>query len=114
MIYCLAAQILLQHKTRSDGGITMAQQWNWLDLPMRPALPPPPSTADLYEPAGGEEYIIEMHVPGLESEEIVVEATPESVRVSTEPQKPEESGRTYIRREQATRPWSRVFAFSME
>jgi HSP20 family protein len=81
---------------------------------MRPALPPPPATADLYEPAGGEEYIIEMHVPGLESEEIVVEATPESVRVSTDPQRSEESGRTYIQREQETRSWSRVFEFPME
>jgi HSP20 family protein len=92
----------------------MAQQWNWLDVPMRPALPPPPAKADLYEPAGGEAYIIEMHLPGLKSEEIVVEATPGSVRVSTHPQQAEESGRTYIRREQEIRPWSRLFEFPME
>ena len=92
----------------------MAQQWNWFDVPMRPALPPPPAKADVYEPAGGEEYIIEMHLPGLTSEEIVVEATPESLRVSTHPQQAEESGRTYIQREQEVRPWSRLFEFPME
>jgi HSP20 family molecular chaperone IbpA len=92
----------------------MAPQWNWFDIPMKPALPPPPAKADVYEPAGGETYIIEMHLPGLDSEEIVVEATPGSVRVSTQPQQAEESGRTYIQREQEIRPWSRWFEFPME
>jgi HSP20 family protein len=92
----------------------MAQQWNWFDVPMRPALPPPPAKADVYEPTGGEAYIIEMHLPSLTSEEIVVEAAPESVRVSTHPQQAGESGRTYIQREQEIRPWSRFFEFPME
>jgi HSP20 family molecular chaperone IbpA len=59
----------------------MAQQSSWFDIPMRPALPPPPATADLYETAGGEAYVVKMHVPGVEPEEIVVEATPDSLRV---------------------------------
>jgi HSP20 family molecular chaperone IbpA len=91
-----------------------AQQWNWLDIPMRPALPPPPSTADVYEPAGGEEYVIEMHVPGLKPEEIVVEATPDGLRVSTHPSQEEDSDRMYLQREQENRPWSRFFEFPME
>jgi HSP20 family molecular chaperone IbpA len=98
----------------------MAQQWNWLDIPMRPALPPPPSTADMYEPAGGEEYVIEIHVPGVKPEDIVIEARPEGLRVSTNaPQdeksaQDEKSGRKYILREQEIRRWSRLFEFPME
>ena len=92
----------------------MAQQWNWLNIPMRPALPPPPTTADVYEPAGGEAYVVEMHVPGVKAEEIAVEVTPNSLRVSTDPRQPQDSGRRYIRREQEIRPWSRFFEFPME
>jgi HSP20 family protein len=91
----------------------MAQQWNWLNIPMRPALPPPLATADVYEPAGGEAYIIEMHVPGAKPEEIAIEATPNTLRVSTDPQQPQDSGRRYIQREQEIRPWSRLFEFPM-
>jgi HSP20 family protein len=92
----------------------MAQQWNWLNMPMRPALPPPPTTADLYEPAGGEAYIIEMHVPGVKPEEVMVEAMPESVRVSVNRQQTDDFGRRYILREQDMRSWSRLFEFPME
>jgi HSP20 family molecular chaperone IbpA len=91
----------------------MAQQWNWLNIPMRPALPPPPTTADVYEPAGGEAYVIEMHVPGVKPEEIAIEATPDSLRVTTEPQQPQDSGRRYLQREQEIRPGSRLFEFPM-
>jgi HSP20 family protein len=91
----------------------MAQQWNWLNIPMRPALPPPPTTADVYEPAGGETYIIEMHVPGVKPEEIAIEATPDTLRVTTEPQQPQDSGRRYLQREQEIRPGSRLFEFPM-
>jgi HSP20 family molecular chaperone IbpA len=91
----------------------MPQQWNWLNIPMRPALPPPPATADVYEPAGGEAYIIEMHVAGVKPEEIAIEATPDRLRVSTDPQQPQDSGRRYIWREQEIRPWSRLFEFPM-
>jgi HSP20 family molecular chaperone IbpA len=91
----------------------MAQQSIWLNIPMRPALPPPPTTADVYEPAGGEAYVIEMHVPGVKPEEIAIEATPDSLRVSTEPQQPQDSGRRYIQREQEIRPSSRLFEFAM-
>jgi HSP20 family protein len=88
----------------------MAQQWTWLNIPTRPTLPPPPASADVYEPAGGEAYVIEMHVPGVKPEEIAVEVTPNSPRVSTDPGQPQDSGR----REQEIRPWSRFFEFPME
>ena len=92
----------------------MAKRWSWLDIPMLPALPPPPATADLYEPAGGEAYVIEMHVPGVKPEEISGQATPESLRVSTNPTQEENSDRKYLQREQEIRPWSRLFEFPME
>lgn len=92
----------------------MAQQWNWLNMPMRPALSPPPTTADVYEPAGGEAYVIEMHVPGVKPEEVVVEAAPESVRVSVNRQQEDGAGRKYMVREQDMRSWSRLFEFPME
>ncbi|WP_422296888.1 Hsp20/alpha crystallin family protein [Candidatus Binatus sp.] len=81
---------------------------------MRPALPPPPTTADVYEPAGGEAYVVEIHVPGLKPEEIAVEATPDGLRVSTHPSQEENSDRLYLQREQDSRPWSRLFDFPME
>jgi HSP20 family protein len=81
---------------------------------MRPALPPPPATADVYEPAGGEEYVIEIHVPGLEAEDIVIEAAPEGLRVTANPSQEDTSGRKYLRHEQEIRPWSRLFQFPME
>ncbi|WP_423960908.1 Hsp20/alpha crystallin family protein [Candidatus Binatus sp.] len=92
----------------------MDQQPSWLDVSMRPALPPPPTTADVYEPAGGEAYVVEIHVPGLKPEEIAVEATPDGLRVSTHPSQEENSDRIYLQREQDSRPWSRLFDFPME
>lgn len=92
----------------------MAQQSNWLDPQTRPALPPPPATADIYEPQGGEAYVVEMHVPGVKPAEITIEATPGTLRVSTDPQQPQDSGRRYIQREQEIRSWSRLFEFPME
>jgi HSP20 family protein len=92
----------------------MAQQWNWMNMPMRPALPPPRTKADIYEPPGGEAYIIEMHVPGIKPEEISIEATPDTLRVSVDPKPLDDSDRKYLRREQETGPWSRFFEFPME
>jgi HSP20 family molecular chaperone IbpA len=67
---------------------------------MVPALPPLRLTADIYETAGGEAYVIEILVPGLKPDEIVIEANSYSLTVSTEPQQAEpDSGRRYIQRE---------------
>lgn len=41
---------------------------------MVPALPPPRLTADIYETAGGDAYMIEIPVAGLKPDEIVIEA----------------------------------------
>ncbi len=80
-----------------------------------PALPPPRLTADIYEPPGGEAFVIEIPVPGLKPEEIIIEADPYSVTVSTEPQQAEpNSGRRYIQREHLIRSLSRVFEFPVE
>jgi HSP20 family protein len=82
---------------------------------MVPALPPPRLTADIYETAGGDSYVIELPVPGLKPDEIVIEATSDTLTVSTEPQQAElDSGRRYLQREQALRALSRVFEFPVE
>jgi HSP20 family protein len=78
-------------------------------------LPAPRLTADIYETAGGEAYVIEIPVAGLKPEEIVIEAESDIVTVSTEPQPNEaESDRRYIQREQSLRPLSRIFEFPVE
>jgi HSP20 family protein len=72
-------------------------------------------TADVYESAGGEAYVIEVPVPGLSPDEINIEVTIETVTVSTEPrEKPQDSGRRYFQREQPTGRMSRVFEFPMD
>jgi HSP20 family protein len=93
----------------------MTQQWSVLRTMTQPALPPPRLTADVYETAGGEAYVIEVAVPGLKADEIVVEATADGVTVSTKPPpgdtRPE---RKYLQREQWGQPMSRVFDFPVE
>jgi HSP20 family protein len=71
--------------------------------------------ANFYETAGGDEYVIEIPVPGLEHSEIVIEADSESVVVRTEPRdrKSEADGK-YIQREHSMEPMSRVFEFPVE
>src|SRR5258706_13997501 len=73
------------HEWRYD----MTQQWNWLRRPMLPALPPPRLTADIYETLAGEAYVIEIPIPGLTPEEIVIDVTSDSLTVSTRPQQAE-------------------------
>jgi HSP20 family protein len=93
----------------------MTQQWNWLRRPMLPALPPPRLTADIYETLGGEAYVIEIPIPGLTPEEIVIDVTSDSLTVSTRPQQAEsESNRRYVQREQSVGAMSRLFEFPEE
>ena len=93
----------------------MTQQRNWLPRTMRPALPPPRLTADIYETVDGDAYEIEIPVAGLKPDEIVIEATSDSLTVSIQPQQAEaDSGRRYVQREQLVRPSSRLFEFPME
>ena len=69
--------------------------------------------ANIYETAGGEAYVIEIPVPGLNSDEITIEATIDTVTVTTKPQQTEaDSGRTYIQHEQLVQPMSRYASSS--
>jgi HSP20 family protein len=70
---------------------------------------------NIYETAGGEAYVIEIPVPGLNSDEITIEVTIDTVTVAAKPQQTEaESGRTYIQHEQLVQPMSRIFEFPEE
>ena len=71
--------------------------------------------ANVYETAGGETYVLEIPVPGLTQDEIVIEVEPDTITVRTEPQQAEaEAGRHYLQREQVTEPMSRIFEFPTE
>jgi HSP20 family protein len=90
----------------------MTQEWR---ATMVPALPPARLTADIYETAGGEAYVLERPGPGLKPEEIVIEVDTYRLTVSTEPQPAEpDSGRRYLQREPPGRPLSRLFEFPGE
>jgi HSP20 family protein len=80
----------------------------------RPALPERPDqlSADVYEPAGGEEYVIEVPVAGVRPEEISIEATVGTITVRVEPRQQEDDvGRKYLQREHLVQPMARVFEF---
>jgi HSP20 family protein len=71
--------------------------------------------ADVYETPGGEAYVLEIAVPGLESSEIVLEADVSTLVVRTEPRQGEgDSGRKYLQRERPSGPMSRVFEFPVD
>jgi HSP20 family protein len=71
-------------------------------------------TADVYETAGGEAYVIEVPVPGLRPDEINIEVTIDTVTRSTEPRESSQDGRRYFQREQPTGRMARVFEFAMD
>jgi HSP20 family molecular chaperone IbpA len=72
-------------------------------------------SANVYEPAGGEEYIVEIPVAGVRPDEIVIEATVSTITVRIEPrQQQDDSGRSYLKREHSLQPMSRVFEFPMD
>jgi len=78
------------------------------------ALPSPRLTADVYETAGGDAYVVEIPVPGRTPDEISVEATPDVLTVTAHPRKPRtEPVQAYLQREQpvAVGPESRIFEF---
>ena len=70
--------------------------------------------ANFYENVGGDEYVIEVPVPGLEQSEITIEADAESVVVRTQPRERVEAEGRYIQREHTLEPMSRVFEFPQE
>jgi HSP20 family protein len=70
------------------------------------------TTANVYETPGGEAYVIEVPVPGLTRQEIVVEVDVHTITVRTEPARTEEDeGRTYLVREHLAEPMARIFEF---
>jgi HSP20 family protein len=71
-------------------------------------------TADVYETAGGEAYVIEVPVPGLRPDEINIEVTIDTVTRSTEPRESSQDGRRYFQRELPTGRMARVFEFAMD
>ena len=83
-----------------------------------PVFTEPPNSgllADIYESPGGDAYVIEIPVPGLKPDEIVLEADTYSLAVTTAPAQTEpKSGRRYIQREYPLRPMSRRFDFPVE
>jgi HSP20 family protein len=71
--------------------------------------------ADIYETPCADAYVIEIPVPGLKPDEIVVEADTYSLTVSTETAQTEpKSGRRYIQREFSVRRMLRIFNFPVE
>jgi HSP20 family protein len=71
--------------------------------------------ANVYETAGGESYVLEIPVPGLTRDEILIEVEPDTLTVRTEPRQDEaEAGRHYLQREQVTEAMSRIFEFPTE
>jgi HSP20 family protein len=80
-----------------------------------PELPSAGLTANIYEDAGGDAYVVEVPAPGLEPEEIVIEVDAYSLVVRLKPRGTgSENGRTYLQRERSVSATSRVFDFPME
>lgn len=87
------------------------------EIPIRPVFTEPPYSgliADVYETSDGDAYVIEVRVPGLKPDEILIKASSHSLTVSAEPQTEPSSGRKYIKRERSLLPMSRIFEFPME
>lgn len=72
-------------------------------------------TADVYETPGGDAYVLEIPVPGVRPDEILIEVMVSSVTVSTEPRLAvADPGRKYIHREHSLQPMSRILELPME
>ena len=72
-------------------------------------------TANVYDTPGGEAYVIEIPVPGLSPDEIVIEVEADLLTVRTEaPQQDTEPNRRYLQREHTVESMSRVFEFPMD
>lgn len=97
------------HQTTGPLDRVFVQTWSL------PALPPPRLTADVYELPDGHAYVVEMPVPGLTPDQITIEATSDTLTVSTQPrQTGDDASRTYLQREQAVGPMARVIEFPEE
>lgn len=101
----------------------MAQQWRpltqlmdqFIREAMVPALPPPRLQADVYETVDGDAFVVEIPVPGVKPEEITIEATSDTITVTTQPKaEAEAEPRRYLQREQRLVPMARVIEFPEE
>jgi HSP20 family protein len=71
--------------------------------------------ADIYESPARDAYVILIPVPGLKPDEIVIEADPYSLTVTTNPaQTQPQAGPTYLQREISLWPLSRKLDFPVE
>lgn len=71
--------------------------------------------SNVYETPGGEAYVIEIPVPGLKPEEIIIEVSVHTVTVRTEPGETEpDPGRKYLQHEVSMRAMSRIFELPRE
>jgi HSP20 family protein len=108
----------------AEGGEMLRERWStwspvtnqqFRNVRATPALPAPRLTSNVYERAGGDAYVIEVPVPGLQPDQITIEATPFDLTVSTRPEETSaESERRYVERAQTIVPMSRVFEFPDE
>jgi HSP20 family protein len=95
----------------------MRQAWSPHVMMAMRALPSPRLTADVYETAGGDAYVVEIPVPGRTPDEISIEATPDMLTVTVRPrERRTEPAQAYLQREQpiAVGPESRIFEFPTE
>jgi HSP20 family protein len=73
------------------------------------------AAADVYETVDGREFVIEINVPGLSTEEITVEATSDGLTVTARPrQSDSRDGGRYVQREREPVPRSWVFEFPVD
>jgi HSP20 family protein len=72
-------------------------------------------TADVYETVDGDAYVVEVPVPGVDVNDLSVEATPDDLTVSLRaPERNGQPDRRYLQHEQGQGPMSRVFEFPTE
>jgi HSP20 family protein len=103
---------VIQH--RSPPQSTLLEQV-FEDLFRWPALPPPRLSANVYESVDGDAYVVEIAVPGLELDEITLEAAPDGLTVATRPSADESRAqRRYVQQERPSGPTSRVIDFPVE
>jgi HSP20 family protein len=72
-------------------------------LPVSVTDPASTLKANVYDEPGGDAYVVEVPVPGIRAEDIVIEVSVETITVKTR----------YSQREQTLRSLSRVFEFPM-
>ena len=82
------------------------------DVLSHPMLPPPRLTADVFETPDGTAYALEVPVPGLTADELIVTASGDMLTVEVQPRASTNGhGRTYLVQEVPRERMARVFTF---